>query len=141
MTTLAERIMNNLWPVLGGNHTDAETWQQINDAVAAAMQADAAPVVARVSTSSPIDDRGSGNTSDKLRDAVEVFRDASDAATRGSVKYKPSAEQAAAAVIEADRQATRAALIAEIVAWMRGNCMSGKWRVLASEIEEKWSKL
>lgn len=30
--------------------------------------------------------------------------------------------------------------VAKIVAWMRGNCMSGKWRVLASEIEEKWGK-
>lgn len=38
------------------------------------------------------------------------------------------------------RIAARAALVAEIVAWMRGNCMSGKWRVLASEIEEKWGK-
>ena len=26
--------------------------------------------------------------------------------------------------------------VAKIVAWLRGNCMSGKWRILASEIEE-----
>ena len=39
-----------------------------------------------------------------------------------------------------DRARKRGARVAEIVAWMRGNCMSGKWRVLASEIEEKWGK-
>ena len=99
-------------------------------------------------TSNPVDDRGSGNTSDKLRDALEVFRDASDAATRGSVKYKPSAEQAAAAVIEADRQATRAALVAEIVEWLRKRSretLTSQWHcafvAAADEIEVKWSKL
>lgn len=30
--------------------------------------------------------------------------------------------------------------VAKIVAWMRGNCMSGKWRILASEIEAKWGE-
>ena len=40
----------------------------------------------------------------------------------------------------AHRENAKAALVSEIVAWMRGNCMSGKWRVLASEIEEKWGK-
>ena len=44
----------------------------------------------------------------ELRPAVEVWREASDAATLGSVKYKPAADQAAAAVIEADREAVRA---------------------------------
>lgn len=37
----------------------------------------------------------------ELRPAVGVWREASDAATLGSVKYKPAADQAAAAVIEA----------------------------------------
>jgi len=34
---LLEAVMGALWPILGGNHTDAETWQQINDAVSAAI--------------------------------------------------------------------------------------------------------
>ena len=96
------------------------------------------PVVARVSTTNPVDDRGSGNTSDKLRPAVDVWRDAYDAFTDF---YHHTTEKDPARVIEADRQATRAALVAEIVAWLRGNCMSGKWRILASEIEAKWGKL
>ena len=104
----------------------------------AAMQADATPVDARVSTSNPVVDHETGNTSDKLRDAVEVWRDAYDAFTDF---YHHTTEKDPARVIEADRQATRAALVAEIVAWLRGNCMSGKWRILASEIEAKWGKL
>ena len=53
----------------------------------------------------------------ELRPAVEVWRDASDAATLGSVKYKPAADQAAAAVIEADREAVRAEQAAELAKW------------------------
>ena len=98
-------------------------------------------------TSNPVVDHETGNTSDKLRDAVEVWRDASEAYSYpvtdeyGYLFAPEERADRAAAVIEADRQATRAALVAEIVEWMRGNCMSGKWRVLASEIEVKWSKL
>jgi hypothetical protein len=46
--------MDALWPILGGNHTDAETWQQISDAVGSALarriEAEAVPasVVATV---------------------------------------------------------------------------------------------
>ena len=97
-----------------------------------------AKLAARVSTSNPVVDHETGNTSDKLRDAVEVWRDAYDAFTDF---YHHTTEKDPARVIEADRQATRAALVAEIVAWLRGNCMSGKWRILASEIEAKWGKL
>ena len=106
----------------------------------AAMQADAAPVVARVSTTNPVVDHETGNTSDKLRSAVAVWWEADTAFGAACLGNGDRGDKAAAAVIEADRQATRAALVAEIVAWMRGNCMSGKWRVLASEIEEKWGK-
>jgi hypothetical protein len=28
-------LMNVLWPILGGNHTDAETWNKIADAIEA----------------------------------------------------------------------------------------------------------
>lgn len=38
------------------------------------------------------------------------------------------------ALIKADR----AALVAEIVEWLRSNDMSGKWQTIASEIETKW---
>ena len=51
-----------------------------------------------------------------LKPAVEVWREASDAATDGSVKYQSHADQAAAAVIEADRAAIIAAKDAEIAA-------------------------
>lgn len=30
-------VMDRLWPVLGGNHTDAEIWQQVSDEVTAAI--------------------------------------------------------------------------------------------------------
>jgi hypothetical protein len=50
----------------------------------------------------------------ELPPAVAVWRDASDAATLGSVKYKPAADKAAAAVIEADREAVRSEQAAEL---------------------------
>lgn len=76
------------------------------------------PVDNRVSTSSPVDDRGSGNTSGKLRDAVEVWEDA-----YGSYMLNEVGQdyEAAAAVIEADREAVRAELAAEVAhqaAWI-----------------------
>ena len=30
-------VIDALWPILGGNHTDAETWREIGDAVCAAL--------------------------------------------------------------------------------------------------------
>lgn len=33
----AERVMKALWPLLGGNHTEAELWHEIGDAVTAAL--------------------------------------------------------------------------------------------------------
>ena len=77
--------------------------------------------------------------SDKLRPAVEVWRQAHQALywlPKGTI-----GEQGAAAVIEADRQATRAALVAGIVAWLRDNSTPhndiDEW---ADEIEAKWGK-
>lgn len=72
-----------------------EDWVPEAKAALAAMQTDAAPA---------------------LKPAVEVWREASDAATDGSVKYQSHADQAAAAVIEADRAAIIAAKDAEIAA-------------------------
>ena len=67
------------------------------------------PVDDRVSTSSPVVAHETPETSGKLRDAVEVFR---NALAVFHTSYPQSGEQAAAAVIEADR----AALVAEISA-------------------------
>ena len=108
-------------------------------AAIAAMQADAAPVVARVSTPNPVVDHGSGNMSDKLRPAVEVWRDAYDAFTDF---YHHTTEKDPARVIEADRQATRAALVAEIVEWLKGKAAYAWSREsgLADEIAAKWGK-
>lgn len=33
----AERVMKALWPLLGGNHTEAEIWEEIGNAVEAAL--------------------------------------------------------------------------------------------------------
>ena len=33
----AERVMKALWPLLGGNHTEAEMWCEIGEAVSAAL--------------------------------------------------------------------------------------------------------
>ena len=49
----------------------------------------------------------------ELRPAVEVFRNAVDA-TGAFVRFKRKSEQAAAAVIEADREAVRAEQAAEL---------------------------
>lgn len=56
------------------------------------------------------------NAAPALKPAMEVWQEASDAATYGSVKYQPHADQVAAAVIEADRAAIIAAKDAEIAA-------------------------
>jgi len=72
------------------------------------------PVDNRVSTSSPVVAHETPETSGKLRDAVEVFWKAADAATLVNVRYKPEAERAAAAVIKADREAVRAEQAAEL---------------------------
>jgi len=34
---VAKRVVDALWPVLGGNHTDADTWTEISEAVEAAL--------------------------------------------------------------------------------------------------------
>ena len=56
--------------------------------------------------------------SKQLRDAIDVYRHAY-AARMADWKTNEQQLANAAAVIEADRQATRAALVAEIVAWLR----------------------
>ena len=70
------------------------------------------PVADRVSTSSPVDDRGSGNMSGKLRDAVEVWKDAYEAWCNPPPHLAFS--ESAAAAIEADREAVRAEQAAEL---------------------------
>ncbi len=66
------------------------------------------PVDDRVSTSSPVDDRAAPNTSGKLRDAVEVYQQAYVTWVSDQHKDNAAAYTAAAAVIEADREAVRA---------------------------------
>ena len=75
-------------------------------------------------TSNQFDDHETGNVSDKLRDAVEVWREiyaAWDDAdpTFNDVLNQHEDDLLAASIIEADRQATRAALVGEIAAWLR----------------------
>ena len=93
-------------------------------------------------TSNPVVDHETGNTSDKLRDAVEVWRDAYDAFTDF---YHHTTEKDPARVIEADRQATRAALVAEIVAWLRkasdDPVMLAVFCTAANAIEAKWGNV
>ena len=97
--------------LLSSEHEDV----RLNEAVAelhSVFEAYAHPPVDnRVSTSSPVDDRGSGNTSGKLRDAVEVWEDA-----YGSYMLNEVGQdyEAAAAIIEQDREAVRAEQAAEI---------------------------
>jgi hypothetical protein len=49
--TTARAVLDALWPILGGNHTDAQTWQQISDAVSGALarriEAEAVPVACK----------------------------------------------------------------------------------------------
>lgn len=73
----------------------------------------------RVSTPNPVADHETVKTSDKLRDAVEVWEDAYRAWDDAPINpYRIGDEdRAAAAVIEADR----AALVAEIVAMIEGH--------------------
>ena len=85
-------------------------------------------------TTNPVVDHETGNMSDKLRDAAEVAENVLGEMALGN-------DRRAAAVIEADRQATRAALVSEIVAWLRENSTPhndiDEW---ADEIEAKWGK-
>lgn len=37
--TTAEVVMDALWPILGGNHTDADSWHAISNAVTTALAA------------------------------------------------------------------------------------------------------
>lgn len=72
-----------------------------------------------------------------MRPAIEVYRCASyeDAKLYGSIE----GEEAAAAVIEADRAEARAELVAEIVDWMRDE--ANGWMcadTASSEIEAKF---
>lgn len=39
MDEIAKAVMDELWPALGGNHTDAEMWQSVNDAVRRGLEA------------------------------------------------------------------------------------------------------
>lgn len=81
------------------------------------------PVADRVSTSSPVDVGETGNTSSKLRPASVVAHEVCEEME----EYGPSF---ATKVIEADRQAVRAALVAKIVAWLRDDNMA--WALIAN---------
>lgn len=98
-------------------------------------------VLSHPPTTNPVVDHETGNVSYKLRDAVDVYIDACNAFGRN--KAYSTAYKAAAAVIEADRQATRAALVSEIAAEARGETGSA-WAEdvieFASFIEAKWGK-
>ena len=100
------------------------------------------PVDDRVSTSSPVNDRGSGNTSDKLRDAMAVWEEAYRAWEDAPINPDRIGDEdrAAAAVIEADREAVRAEVVAEIVAWLRDSDEAfamTDWEI-ADQIEAKF---
>lgn len=71
------------------------------------------PVDNRVSTSSPVDDRETPETSVNLRDAVEVWRKAVHDYVGASIEGT-EAEYRAAAIIEQDREAVRAEQAAEL---------------------------
>ena len=88
-------------------------------------------VVDHPPTTNPVVDHETGNTSDKLRPSIMdtlwpiLGGNHTDAETWEEI----------AAVIEADRQATRAALVAEIVAWLEDY-----EPLLVDMIEAKWGK-
>lgn len=48
MTDLRDAVMGVLWPILGGNHTDVETWNEISDALEADRAATRADERAKV---------------------------------------------------------------------------------------------
>lgn len=96
------------------------------------------PVDNRVSTSSPVDDRAAPNTSGKLREALAVWADALSAQHDAQQNPKGRPNQAAAAVIEADREAVRAEVVREIVAWLRDEDGHGYDDMRADLIEAKF---
>lgn len=127
------------WPDLQSDQAGVDQYRRIAEAAIAAMQTDAEPVAYWYRHPTQMDaepfgtlrltdaDKADGWTetplyahppvaAPALKPAVEVWREASDAATDGSVKYQSHADQAAAAVIEADRAAIIAAKDAEIAA-------------------------
>jgi len=77
-----------------------------------------------------------------MRPAVEVWKQAVDAFLRSARPVAGDPEIAsvdydvAAAIIEQDR----AALVAEIVAWLREDAPQWGHEALAEEIEAKWGK-
>lgn len=94
----------------------------------------------RISTSTPVVAHETPETSGKLRDAVEVWIDAVNANIRADDSDLAS-QQAAAAIIEQDR----AALVAEIVADLyketrtyKGSEYSGFAAMIAEDIAAKW---
>ena len=76
--------------------------------------------------------------SDKLRPVAEVWGDAWLAWDM----HPSCSDEKAIAVIEADRQAVRAALVAEIAAWLRKEAPAALCdpRMVGNAIEAKWGK-
>ena len=79
--------------------------------------------------------------SDKLRTSKEVWEEA-NSAYFGPYERRGWYTDAAIAVIEADRQAVRAALVAEIAAWLRKEAPAALCdpRMVGNAIEAKWGK-
>lgn len=78
--------------------------------------------------------------SKQLRDAYSVWTEAFGAWNNNPESV--GASEDAAAIIEADRQATRAALVAEIVAWLRKEAPAALHdpRMVGDVIEAKWGQ-
>lgn len=89
-------------------------------------------------TSNPVDDHETGNVRDKLRPAAEVWW----TAWKAWDDSPTCADDEAIAIIEADRQAVRTALVAEIAAWLRKEAPAALCdpRMVGNAIEAKWGK-
>lgn len=99
------------------------------------------PVDDRVSTSSPVDVTETPETSGKLRDAREVYQQAYVTWVSGEHADNAAAYQAAAAVIEADRAALVAAIVADLrheTRTYKGSEYSGFAAMIAEDISAKW---
>lgn len=99
------------------------------------------PVDDRVSTSSPVDVSETPETSGKLRDAREVYQQAYVTWVSGEHADNAAAYQAAAAVIEADRAALVAAIVADLrheTRTYKGSEYSGFAAMIAEDISAKW---
>jgi len=129
MSDMVERVALNL-RLAGICHAHTHS-VQIAQAAIAAMQADAAPVDNRVSTSNPVDDCGTPKTSGKLRPAIDVAADVIEANRLGAVLK-------GIAIIEQDREAVRAEQAAEIAKFKAlAETLAGALEPFAEEWDER----